>query len=125
MINSQGVSIYRYSSQIFSLLNKFNSIEADTTTKNIDLAEYQGLFDSYGLDGETLVMPVKGKLILLDFPTHSPADDITEYKYVKKDVFRKIRPDDKSLGEELVFERDRTGKVSRVRSFSVYMNRME
>lgn len=125
MINSQGVSIYRYSGQIFSLLNKFNSIEADTTTKSIDLAEYQGLFDSYGLDGETLVMPVKGKLILLDFPTHSPADDISEYKYIKKDVFRKIRPDDKSLGEELVFERDGKGKVSRVRSFSVYMNRME
>lgn len=125
MINSQGVSIYRYSSQIFSLLNKFNSMEADTTTQSIDLAEYQGIYDSYGLDGETLVMPVKGKLILLDFPTHSPADDITEYKYIKKDVFRKIRPDDKSLGEELVFERDGEGKVSRVRSFSYYMNRME
>lgn len=122
MINAQGVDVYKYSNQIFNLLNK--DIAQDTTTKDIDLTIYKGSYDSYDWSGETLIVPYKGKLITLDVPSDSPADNITEYKYIKKDTFRKIRPDDKSLGEELVFIRDENGKIKSARSFSYYMNKI-
>ena len=57
-------------------------------------------------------------------PANTPADDIGEYKYIKKDTFRRIRKDDQALGEELIFERDETGKIKNVRSFSHYMNKI-
>ena len=122
MINAQGVDIYKYNDQIFGLLNK--DIAEDTTTKNIDLAIYKGGYDRYAWSGETLIIPYKGKLIMFEVPSNSPADDITEYKYIKKDTFRKIRKDDKTLGEELIFERDENGKIKNVRSFSFYMNKI-
>jgi len=122
MINAQGVDVYKYSNQIFSLMNK--DIEEDTTTKNIDLAIYKGSYDDYAWSGESLIVPYKGKLIMFGVPSNSPADDITEYKYIKKDTFRKIRKDDKTLGEELIFERNENGKIKNVHSFSSYMNKI-
>lgn len=116
MVNAQGVNIYKYSNQVFALLNK--TITEDTTTKNIDFSEYKGRYDSYAWSGETIVLPAKGKLILVGFPTDAPSDRITEYKYITKDVFRRIRPDDKTLAEELRFERDEKGNVISFISFS-------
>ena len=43
MVNAQGVDVYKYSDQIFSLLSK--NISEDTTTTNIDLAIYKGNYD--------------------------------------------------------------------------------
>ncbi len=122
MINAQGVDIYTYCNQIFSLLNM--DIAEDTTTKNIDLAIYKGRYDSYAWSGEDIIVPYKGKLIKFEVPSNSPADDIEEYRYIKKDTFRKIRKDDKTLGEELIFERDENGQIKNVRSFSFYMNKI-
>jgi CubicO group peptidase (beta-lactamase class C family) len=122
MINAQGVDVYKYSDQIFSLLNK--EITADTTTKSIDLSVYEGRYDVYDWAGETIVVPFKGKLILFDVPSIAPATGLTEYKYIKKDTFRKIREDDKTLGEELVFERDENGKIKNIRTFYFKMNKI-
>ena len=122
MVNAQGVDVYKYSDQIFSLLSK--NISEDTTTTNIDLAIYKGNYDNYTWSGEVVIVPFKGKLIMLGVPTNKPADGIKEYKYIKKDTFRRIRPDDKTLGEELIFERDENGKVKNARSFSHYMNKI-
>lgn len=116
MINAQGVDIYRYSNQIFALLNK--TIIEDTTTKTVDLSEYKGRYDSYTWSGETVVIPFKGKLIMLGVPTNTPSESIMEYKYFSRDTFKRIRPDDKTLGEELKFERDKNGKITGFISFS-------
>jgi CubicO group peptidase (beta-lactamase class C family) len=109
MINAQGVNVYKYSNQIFALLNK--TITEDTTTKNLNFSEYKGKYDSYAWSGETVVIPVKGKLIILGLPSSTPSESITEYKYISKDTFRRIRPDDNTLGEELKFERDGNGNI--------------
>ncbi len=122
MINAQGVNIYKYSNQIFSILNK--EIAGDTTTKNTDLAMYEGRYDNYTFGGEVIVVPFKGKLIMFNVPSDSPASAITEYKYVKKDTFRKIQEDDKTLGQELIFERDENGKIKNTRSFNFKMNKI-
>ncbi len=122
MINAQAVNIYKYSDQIFSLLNK--NIAEDTATKNTDLTMYKGRYDNYTWSGETIVIPFKGKLILFGSPSDTPSTDIREYKYISKDIFRKIRQDDNTLGEELIFERDENGKVKNFHSFSHYQNKI-
>ena len=107
MVNAQGVNIYKYSDQIFALLNK--TFTEDTTTKNLDFSEYKGKYDNYTWSGETFLLPVKGKLILVGFPSDAPS--ILEYKYISRDLFRRIRTDDNTLAEELRFERDQNGKI--------------
>ena len=123
MINAQGVDVYKYSDQIFSLLNK--DITEDTTTKNTDLSMYKGrYYDGYTFFGESMVVPVKGKLIMFRVPSNSPASEISEFKYIKKDTFRKIREDDKTLGEELIFERDKNGEIKNLRTMYFKMNKI-
>ena len=109
MVNAQGVDVGKYCNQIFNLLNK--TITEDSATKNIDLSAYKGRYDNYAWSGETIIIPMKGKLIIIGVPTNAPAESISEYQYVSKDLFRRIRPDDKTLGEELIFERDEKGNV--------------
>jgi CubicO group peptidase (beta-lactamase class C family) len=116
MVNAQGVDIYKYSNQIFALLNK--NIVEDTVGKKMDFSEYKGKYDNYAWSGETVVIPLKGKLIILGVPSNTPSDGIREYQYVSKDTFRRIRPDDRTLAEELKFERDENGKIKSFISFS-------
>ncbi|PWT96249.1 MAG: hypothetical protein C5B52_16190 [Bacteroidetes bacterium] len=116
MINAQGADPGKYSNQIFNLLNK--TITEDSTTKNVDLSVYKGRYDNYAWSGETIIIPMKGKLIVIGVPTNAPADGISEYQYVSKDIFRRIRTDDKSLAEELIFERDANGNIKSFLSFS-------
>jgi CubicO group peptidase (beta-lactamase class C family) len=123
MINAQGVDIYKYSNQIFNLLNK--TIPQDITTSGIDLSVYKGRYDNYTWAGETIVIPIKGKIVLLGVPTNNPADNLREYKYIGKDTFRRIRPDDRVLGEELIFERDEKGNIKDFISFSRRENKMD
>lgn len=122
MINAQGVDVYRFSNQVFNILNK--NITPDTAQKNIDLSAYEGRYDSYTWSGEIAIIQSKGKLLLFRLPSNSPADDIQEFRYIKKDTFRRIRPDDGTLGEELTFQRDEKGQVKSVRSHSLYRNKI-
>ncbi len=122
MINAQGVDVLKYSNQIFSLLSK--TITEDTTAKNMNLAEYKGRYDNYAWSGETVVLPFKGKLVVFGLPANTPSENIIEYQYVKKDTFRRIRTDDKTLGEELIFERDKNGQIKSLHTFSRYQNKI-
>ena len=122
MINAQGVDVLKYSNQIFSLLGK--TITEDTTTKNINLAEYKGRYDNYAWSGETVVLPFNGKLVVLGLPANTPSENIIEYQYVKKDTFRRIRADDRTLGEELIFERDKNRQIKSLHTFSRYQNKI-
>ena len=122
MVNAQGVDVYKYSDQIFNLLSKF--IASDFGVRDSVLKEYAGRYDNYAWSGESIVIPVKGKLLILGVPTNTPADNIGEYKYIRKDHFRRVRSDDQTLGEELIFERDEKGRIKRFLSNSYYQNRI-
>ncbi|MBC7407004.1 MAG: hypothetical protein H7339_01315 [Arcicella sp.] len=54
----------------------------------------------------------------VDLPTNTPSESIIEYQYISKDTFKRIRPDDKTLAEELKFERDENGNIKSLISFS-------
>ncbi|MEP7373972.1 MAG: serine hydrolase domain-containing protein [Chitinophagaceae bacterium] len=112
MINAQGVSPYKYCDAIFDLINK--SIIEDTTIKNINLKIYSGRYDNYAWSGEIMITPYKGKLVMLGLPADNPAENISVFQYIEGDRFRRIRPDDNSLAEELRFEKDKNGSITRM-----------
>ena len=112
MINAQGVNPYKYCDAIFDLMNKV--ITEDTAAKNIDLAVYSGRYDNYAWSGEIIVMPYKGKLVMLGLPEDKPAESISVFQYIQGDSFRRVRPDDNSLGEELRFEKNQNGEITRM-----------
>ncbi|ULQ51324.1 hypothetical protein [Flavihumibacter fluvii] len=113
------VDVYKYSDQIFTILNK--EIAVDTPTPKMDFTEYEGRYDVSYWGGEEIIIPVKGKFIMMSVPTTVVTIDMKEYKYIKKDVFRLICDDDKTLGEELVFERDEKGGIKNIRSLLLKM----
>jgi hypothetical protein len=51
-------------------------------------------------------------LAMLSLPTDSPARSLTRLKRSGRDIFRRVR-DNGELGEEVIFERDETGRISR------------
>lgn len=69
--------------------------------------------------GETAVIPWQDKLAVLGLPSENPDQGLTLLKYIKGDTFRRIRKDE-TLGEEVIFERDDSGKVVRMWQHSNY-----
>ncbi|MFN2458743.1 MAG: serine hydrolase domain-containing protein [Chitinophagaceae bacterium] len=116
MINAQGINAGKYAGGIFNILNKVKSPSKPDT---INLLEYGGYFENYTWRGELVVLPWQGKLALFGLPSDDPANELTLFKYISRDLFRRVRSDD-TLGEELRFERDASGKLN---SFSRHSNR--
>jgi len=84
-----------------------------------DLTPYLGAYSEQPWGGESAAIRWKGGLALMSLPTANPARAITRLKHVEGDTFRHVydgRPSD-DLGEEIVFERDETGRVTGYRQF--------
>lgn len=64
-----------------------------------------------------------GKLAVFELPSGNPANDLTLLKHIEGDSFRRLRKDE-TLGEEVLFERDKTGKVFRMWRLSNYQNKI-
>jgi len=111
MINAQATNPYKYTTAIFEIFNKASTDLPDLNSMNIDLEAYAGNYDDYTWGAEDAVFPWKGKLAVVSLLSDNPASGMEFFRYIDKDRFRRIRPDDGSLGEELFFERDNTGKV--------------
>jgi CubicO group peptidase (beta-lactamase class C family) len=123
MINGQGTDPYKYTDAIFDLLNK--SIPEDPATKDVDLKVFAGRYDNYAWWGETIIMPYKGKLIVFGIPSDKPADHFNVFQYVGGDKFRRIRPDDDTLGEDFHFERNAAGQVTKYWWTGNYKNKID
>jgi CubicO group peptidase (beta-lactamase class C family) len=122
MINAVGVSPYKYSTGMRDVLK-----EATENTKKekvaVDLEAYAGHYDSQPWWGETAVLPWQGKLAVFGLPSENPAKRLILLKHSEGDTFRRLRKDE-TLGEEVVFERDVTGKVVRMWQHSNYQNKI-
>ena len=89
----------------------------------VDLEAYAGLYNAQPWWGERAVLPWQGKLAVFKLPSENPAQGLTLLKHIEGDTFRRIRSDE-TLGEEVVFERDETGKVLRMWQHSNYQNKI-
>lgn len=113
----------RYASEMRNILNKGEGKKkADSTSVN--LKEYTGTYNGQPWSSEVQVVPWYGQLAVVDFPSSSVASNLTLLKHVKGDTFRRIR-DDKSLGEEIKFERNSAGKVTKMWQHSNFSDRMD
>jgi len=123
MINAQGVSPNKYATGMRGLLKKALSEKGETTSEAVDLETYAGTYNAQPWWGETAVFPWYGKLAVLGLPSENPAQGLTLLKHVEADTFRRIRKD-KTLGEEVLFERDDSGVVVRMWQHSNYKNKI-
>ncbi len=113
MINAGGVNPTKYATGMRGLLNKARGQKIVTIEPGKDLEAYAGTYNAQPWSGETAVFPWYGQLAVLGLPTDNPAQRLTLLKHIESDTFRRIR-DDKTLGEEVLFERDADGNVIRM-----------
>lgn len=121
MINAGGESPELFAKEIREIIAK---IPKDKTAKNnIDLAQYSGTYTSQPWGSEKIITPWYGNLVMLNLPTGNPDEGMTVLQHVSGDTFKRLRAD-KSLGEEIRFEKDSLGKVIRVLQHSNYSTRI-
>lgn len=89
---------------------KDESEKGEKTPAELDI--YIGAYDSYPWGGETHVIPWKGGLAVVSFPTEDPLGSLSRLKHIEGHTFRRIRKDE-SLGEERTFDVDSEGNVIR------------
>ena len=111
MINAGDESPERYAAQIRGILTKAAK-EKSPKSDSLNLQQYAGKYSAQPFGSETQVVTWYGKLAAVRFPAAAISENITQLKYVKGNVFRRIRSDE-TLGEEVVFERDSGGKVTK------------
>lgn len=116
MTNTNGVSSRSFTQTAYEITAPAiaEALEGDGDAKRADpeLQRYAGRYTNW-LAGEAVVLPWKGGLAVLSLPTDDPMASLTELKHVEGGVFRRIRDDD-TLGEEIVFESDQAGSVTRM-----------
>jgi hypothetical protein len=88
-----------------------------------ELEKYVGAYDGYPWGGETHVVPWKGGLALVAFPTEDPLDRLTRLKHIEGHTFRRILDDDE-LGREVSFELDDQGQVVRLWNPTNFLERI-
>jgi CubicO group peptidase (beta-lactamase class C family) len=104
---------------IFALLQKRESFafKAPAPAKDVALEDYAGRYGAQPFAAEALVAPWAGGLAVLRLPSRTPADELQILKAKGGDVFRRVR-EDGSEAEEVVFQRDKAGKVTGMMTFS-------
>jgi CubicO group peptidase (beta-lactamase class C family) len=92
--------------------------EAKPEKRNFELDRYLGVYDSVW--GRTAIVRWKNGLaaVWLRSRAIDPEEWISPLKHVEGHVFRRIRTDDESLGEEWVFQVDDQGEVVSVTTHS-------
>jgi CubicO group peptidase (beta-lactamase class C family) len=92
--------------------------EGEATQPDPALRMYAGTYGT-AWGGEVAVLPWKDGLAYLYLPTDDALDGLTRLKQVGEHTFRRVRSDDE-LGEEIVFELDEAGVVTRFKRNSNY-----
>lgn len=123
MINAGGESPEAIAKEIREILAK---VPKDKSGKKsgLNLEQYSGTYSSQPWGSEKVIMPWYGDLVILNLPNDNPDESMIMLQHVSDDTFRRVRRD-KTLAEELKFERDATGKVTRVWQHSNYSTRMD
>jgi CubicO group peptidase (beta-lactamase class C family) len=122
MINAGGTSPDSYAHEMRNILLKASK-EKKVKGDSLHLQSYAGRYNSQPGNSETIVLPWYGRLAVLVLPHKTPKDGMTLFKHFRGDTFRRIRSDD-TLGEEITFEKDASGKVSKLWQHSNYLTKM-
>lgn len=106
MINASGTNPGKYTRGIYQILSKTEKPKEDAK----DFSDYVGSYSNNPWWYGTYFGSWNGRLVSLSLPADQPGEDMTFFKHIEGDVFRRVRKDGE-LGEELEFLRDVEGKV--------------
>ena len=124
MINANGTDPGKYVNGIKGIINKVKLYKKENSSKEkSDLNEFVGYYSPMPWRSEEYVSTWEGKLVILGLPSEKPGNSMTFYKHIKGDTFRRIR-NNNELGETLIFERDKKGKVIRYKQHDNYSNKI-
>jgi hypothetical protein len=87
-----------------------------------DLDRYAGIYKSAW--GQAVIVRWQDDLAAVYLNTRDPAESLEKLKKVGEHTFRRVREDDGSLGETVVFEVDEDGTVLRLRQHSFLATRV-
>jgi hypothetical protein len=125
MTNTNGIDAQRYAQTAYDVVapavKKALDEPAGAKPHVAAFARYGGRYDSR-LAGEASVFPWDDGLALLPTPSEKPLEALVKLKPAGEHRFRRLR-DDGSLGEEVRFEVDATGRAVRLWRFSNAMER--
>jgi len=124
MINASGTEPGKYARGMREILKKAAAKKEGPTTASVNFEDYAGHYDRQPWWGETVILPWQGNLAMVSLPADNPVQGFTLLKHMGGDTFRRIR-DDETLGEEVIFERDKAGKVIRFVQHSNYYPRIK
>jgi CubicO group peptidase (beta-lactamase class C family) len=108
-----------------SILTKYSKEGKKETEKEEppNLDEYTGYYHMLPWQPEVYLASWHNKLVLLSLPSENPAESMIELKYMKKDVFRRVRADGE-LGETYEFLRDEQGSIQKFKRHNNYFTRI-
>ena len=122
MINAGGENPELFAKEIREIISKIPPGKT-ANEKNIDLEQYSGTYSSQPWGSEKIVTTWYGDLAMLGLPGENPDESMIVLKHLSGDTFKRVRPD-KTLGEEVRFEKDASGKVTRILQHSNYSTRI-
>lgn len=122
MINAGGESPELFAKEIRDIISK---VPKDRPAKknNLNLEQYAGTYTSQPWGSERIVVPWYGDLVMLGLPNDNPDKVMIVLQHISGDTFKRVRKD-KTLAEEIKFERDDSGKVIRILQHSNYSTRI-
>ena len=123
LINA-GTSPEKYANGIRNILLMAKAKEKVSKADSLALESYAGRYNSQPFGSEGYIFPWQGKLAWIGLPNERPTEGITYLKRIQGDTFRRVR-DDETLGEEVIFEKDKSGKVTRLSRHSNYYIKLQ
>ena len=125
MTNTNGIDAQKYAQTAYDVVGPAvkQALEAPKGAKAhvAAFARYSGRYDNW-LSGEAHVFPWDDGLALLPLPSDKPLEALIRLKPAGEHRFRRVR-DDGEPGEEIRFEVDASGAVTRLWRFSNSMER--
>ena len=122
MINAGGESPDLVAKEIREIISKIPKGKTDAKN-NLNLEQYSGTYTSQPWGSEKIIIPWYGDLVMLNLPSENPDEGMIVLQHISGDTFKRVRRD-KTLAEEIRFEKDNSGKVIRVLQHSNYSNRI-
>jgi len=125
MINANGTNPGKYVNGIKGIINKVKSSKKENSSEERkDLNAFVGYYSPMPWWSEEYISTWDGKLVSLGLPSEKPGESMTFYKHIEGDTFRRIRDNDE-LGETLVFERDKNGKIIHYKQHGNYSKKID
>ena len=127
MSNASGVDVGSFTEKSYQIINIAvdSALDSATIDKPLDpkFEKYLGSYLELPWWGELAIIAWEGQLAGVYLPAEDPLKDLMKLRHIKDNTFRRIR-NDKTLGEEITFETDKEGAVTKLWRHSNYAPKM-